>query len=1073
MLNASRIVVRTPFQPIVFEQTKETFEQVLHSTIFKEALFLGSPNLYEELEKAEEVLNEEVKLSLYKYFLRMSYRCTPFGMFSGVSAGTIGTKTVATIVKQSSYRKHSRCDNHFINTFVQKILKDDLIKSSVNWHANNTIYRNGDALRYVEYRLTNSQRNHHLAKVETSCYLDSILERARQGAKIKELMNAIVSDEVAEEDTATFIDELIESKLLLSELEPVVTGQEPHKALLHVLEKYECGEEYALFLKKILAQIHIIESQPPGTDLAYYKEVMRWVKEWDDAYDPKLIFQSDLSKPSSAMQLSGRVLDDLKEVIAFLGVLNGTTANTNLNKFKEEFTKRYEDDEVPLLEVMDTESGIGYPPGAHANNDQTPLLQGLNLNTSQSTTEYKVATWQKKLVQVYQQCMEQGSIEVTVTNDTFSVDTQAFDKNLLPNSLYTICTVLGTSEEVETDQCTIDYKGSSGPSAANLLGRFCYLDSEIRSIVDELIKQEEQVHPDKIFAEVVHLAQARVGNVLIRPSFRKYEIPILTFSSVDNDHTLVLEDLMVSVKHNRIVLRSKKHNKEVVPRNTTAHNYANDTLPHYYFLCDLQQQENGVRLNWDWGMLNEFKFLPRVKYGRIVLAKARWIIDEKDLVAKPNQSQLDFNTSIENYKIRKKLPRWVVLSQGDNQLPLDLTDGLCLKIVKQELIRNKRIVLEECLFNESNLVVAGPEGKFTNEVIIPWVKEKKEKVLPGNIFVNSTHVQRAFVPGSSWHYIKIYCGVKTSDRILTEVIKPVVDELLKSGCLSQWFFIRYTDPDYHLRLRFKGNSDLLAIITEKLNQQLSPYVVAKQVWKIQSDTYKRELERYGYENIENSELLFFHDSVAIVEVLKLLEGDKGDELRWKFALKGVNDMLHDFGYTIEQKEELMISLREGFRKEFKATSKESQKQLSEHFRKYRKDIELILIPEIDQQHEYEEVWKVAAKKRNDWADSIQKIKYYAKSEKSNLSLDTLMGSYIHIFLNRFMRSKQRAHELVIYDFLSQYYHSTIARQKKTVSVNSLNLTNGTSLPDGLMDGKIASIEVHEEFAKTKEDVLNF
>lgn len=1069
MLNASKIVVRTPFQPIVFEQTKEAFEQVLRSAVFKEALFLGSPDLCEELEKASEVLNEEAKLSLYKYFLRMSYRCTPFGMFSGVSAGTIGTKTVATIVKQSSYRKHSRCDNHFINTFVQKIVKDNGIKFSVNWYANNTIYRNGDALRYVEYRLTNSQRNHHLAKVETSTYLDSILERARLGAKIKELMNALVSNEVTEEEAAAFIDELIESKLLVSELEPVVTGQEPHKALLHVLEKYESGEEHALFFKKIVEQIYTIESQPPGTDIAYYKEVMRWVKKWDDGYDPKLIFQSDLSKPSSAMQLSGGVLDDLQEVIAFLGVLNGATTNTNLNKFKEEFTKRYEDDEVPLLEVMDTESGIGYPPGAHTNNDQAPLLQGLNLNTSQSTTEYKVATWQKKLVQLYQQCIEQGSTEVVVTNETFSVDPQAFDKNLLPNSLYTICTILGTPEEVEADQCIIDYKGSSGPSAANLLGRFCYVDSDIKSIVDELIQQEEEQHPDKILAEVVHLAQARVGNVLIRPSFRKYEIPILSFPSVDDEHTVNLKDVVVSVKNNRVVLRSKKHDKEVVPRNTTAHNYANDSVPHYHFLCDLQQQESGARLNWDWGMLNEFKFLPRIKYRNIILAKARWIIDVKDLVDKPNQSQTDFNTSIEKYKASQKLPRWVVLSQGDNQLPLDLTNDLSLKILKQELTRNKRIVVEECLYNENNLVVTGPEGGFTNEVIIPWIKEKEAKLLEANNSLRPTHVERTFVPGSSWHYIKIYCGVKTSDKILTDVIKPLVDELLEAGILLQWFFIRYTDPDYHLRVRFKGSNQLLAILAEKLNQRLFSYLSTNQVWKIQWDTYKRELNRYGYENIEGSELLFFHDSMAVIEILKLLEGDEGDELRWKFALKGVNDMLSDFGYTVEEMENLMISLREGFRKEFKATSKESQKQLSEHFRKYRKDIEFILSPEIDQQHEYEEVWKIAAKKRSDWADSIQMIKDYTKSEESNLSLDNLLGSYIHMFLNRFMRSKQRAHELVIYDFLSQHYHSTIARQKKKVSEHSIN---GAPLSDGFVDSKTSLSQTQEEFEKTKENVLN-
>ena len=115
MLHASKIVVRTPFQPFVPTQLKESFERQLHSAIFKEALFLGSPNLYDEFEKTGELISEETRLSLYKYFLRMSYRCTPFGMFSGVSAGTIGDSNSFVLPAQSTYHKHTRPDNHFIN----------------------------------------------------------------------------------------------------------------------------------------------------------------------------------------------------------------------------------------------------------------------------------------------------------------------------------------------------------------------------------------------------------------------------------------------------------------------------------------------------------------------------------------------------------------------------------------------------------------------------------------------------------------------------------------------------------------------------------------------------------------------------------------------------------------------------------------------------------------------------------------------------------------------------------------------------------------------------------------------
>jgi len=1030
MLKADTLIVRTPFFPFIKNGVREEFERQLQSAVFKEALFLGSPNLYEEFAKAGPFLNEATRLSLYKYFLRMSYRCTPFGMFSGVSSGVVGEQTSFKLSSQHTYIKHTRPDNHFINVFIHKVLSDEAIKKTTSWFSNNTAYQSGNSIRYVEYRLANNQRTHHLAKVESSIYLNAILTSAKHGATIHELTSTLVALEISEDEATAFIDELIDSRLLLSELEPVVTGQEPYLRVLAILEKYERGKPYTTFLKKIIEQINYIDTQPPGTEIDRYQEVLKLVKEWDNAYDPKLIFQSDLCKPVVEMQVSTCVLDEIQNAISFLAILNGAPVHSNLNKFKEEFSKRYEDAEISLLEVLDTEAGIGYPAGAHANNDQSPLLNGLYFQTKLPVAEYKVMLWQKVLMNEYQQCIAQGKIELEVTDALFSVDNKIFDSSRLADSLYTICSLLGTKEELQSDNFSIDYRGSSGPSAANLLGRFCYLDSDVESITKQLIQQEEKIHPDKIFAEVVHLAQARVGNVLIRPSFRKYEIPILTFAGVDEEHTIVLSDILVTIQSNKIVLRSKKLGKEIVPRNTTAHNYSSDTVPYYYFLCDLQQQESNARLSWDWSLLNEFKFLPRVKYGRVILSKARWVIDEKDVSVITKQIELDFKNELDKYRKNNQLPQWVVLSQGDNQLPLDLEDDLCLNILRQELIRNKRVVLEESLFNENNLVMEGPEGRFTNEIIIPWSKIQKKADSKTRTYRATPLEQRNFIPGSSWQYVKIYCGVKTSDQILVDVIKPLADELLSENIISQWFFIRYADPDYHLRVRFKSDKLFFAEITERLNKRLEFYLSHNLVSKIQHDTYKRELERYGRENIENSELLFFHDSVAAVEILKLLDGDDGDELRWMFTLKGVNDLLTDFGYSLEGKEKVMIPIRDGFMKEFNATDKESQKQLSEHLRRHKKEIEFLVSPEIEDEHDYHEVWKIFETRSREWAACVHAAKELANSSSSNLSLDDLVGSYVHMLVNRFIRSKQRVHELVIYDFLCQHYHSAIARQRK-------------------------------------------
>ena len=65
-----------------------------------------------------------------------------------------------------------------------------------------------------------------------------------------------------------------------------------------------------------------------------------------------------------------------------------------------------------------------------------------------------------------------------------------------------------------------------GPSGANLLGRFCHADPDLLANVAEHLREEEALDPDAIFAEVVHLPEGRLGNVLLRPVLRPRRDPV-------------------------------------------------------------------------------------------------------------------------------------------------------------------------------------------------------------------------------------------------------------------------------------------------------------------------------------------------------------------------------------------------------------------------------------------------------------------------------------------------------------------------------------------------------------------
>ena len=109
------------------------------------------------------------------------------------------------------------------------------------------------------------------------------------------------------------------------------------------------------------------------------------------------------------------------------------------------------------------------------------------------------------------------------------------------------------------------------------------------------------------------------------------------FQALPSENQIPVSDLMISIRGGEIILRSKIHNKRVIPRLTTAHNFGKQGLPVYKFLCDLQSQGMARPNNWDWGQLGLLKRLPRVIYKNLIISKAQWRIEEEDLKDLPEK----------------------------------------------------------------------------------------------------------------------------------------------------------------------------------------------------------------------------------------------------------------------------------------------------------------------------------------------------------------------------------------------------------------------------------------------------
>ncbi|MDI5898134.1 thiopeptide-type bacteriocin biosynthesis protein [Flavobacterium yafengii] len=275
-------------------------------------------------------------------------------------------------------------------------------------------------------------------------------------------------------------------------------------------------------------------------------------------------------------------------------------------------------------------------------------------------------------------------------------------------------------------------------------------------------------------------------------------------------------------------------------------------------------------------------------------------------------------------------------------------------------------------------------------------------------------MKRDFCIGSEWLYYKIYTGVKTADLVLLEKLYPVILDLIEKKIIDKWFFIRYKDPDEHLRIRFYCKTpENVSTAIARMYPVLSILLEENSIWKVQTDTYQREIERYGEKTMIDSETLFCYDSEMIMHYLTVKSSFERHEIQLLFSFTAIDTFLNSFGLSNSDKLFLMDELQLAFKKEFdadKSLKKELDKQYRELFLEMQRFILGIAIDD------YPEIFTIIKAKRNKCNEQIDSIK-----GKLQIPLSDFLMSHIHMMINRQYTSKQRMYELVIYDHLHRYY----------------------------------------------------
>ncbi|MCK5057749.1 MAG: lantibiotic dehydratase family protein [Candidatus Aminicenantes bacterium] len=741
--NFSSFILRSPLFPFNFieslisgrDTTEEQLREVCDNPVIREAIFLASPDLYApmqewlkgELEDAKKL--ERMLYSLTRYLIRMSSRPTPFGLFAGFRIGRWAEETRIELLPQSDYSRHTRMDMNYLCALALDLAKHPVIKENIKFYINSSIYPVGEQLRYVEYRYVKARRTHHIVAVDHSEYLQRVLDKAARGAYLKELAGILVDDEISLEEANEFIEELIDSQLLVNDLEPAITGPEFLHQVLAVLENIDGIEDIKKRLTRTLASIEQIDRGKIGTTMPEYFRIVDNLKPLGTEFELKFMFQTDMVKPTRHCTLDQTIVDDILSGVEVMNRLTPAAEVTNLTRFRDAFFERYESRKIPLLQALDTECGIGYRQTA-TQGDISPLVDDIALpDTDSGTSELNWDRIQAFLFKKYREALAEKKYRVELTDEDLKPFEPRWDD--LPDTFSTMIQFVKAEDE-ERKKMEIFMTGFGGSGAGNLLGRFCHADPQTFDYVKEITAKEAELNPDVILAEIIHLPEARLGNILLRPVLRDYEIPYLGKPAVAPEFQVKLPDLLVSVHRNRIVLRSRTFNKEIIPRLTSAHNYSLRALPIYHFLCDLQTQNMRGGAGFRWGSLaGEYDFLPRVVYKNIILSPATWDIQKKDIehLFRLKDQDDKLIAAAAEWRKANRIPAYVDLSDGDNKLLINLENLLCLKTLFSVTKNRPGFQLTEFLFDPGATLVTGREGVFTNEFIVSFHRVKQRNNL--------------------------------------------------------------------------------------------------------------------------------------------------------------------------------------------------------------------------------------------------------------------------------------------------------------------------------------------------------
>lgn len=816
-----------------------------------QSLELASPDLVEGVacwrREPAAKRSRSAERSLVRYITRTASRPDLFGLAGAYVIGQFSDDARLELGARSELVVSARVDSGLLQDVVRRAASDASDDPGLVVRRNPGVYAAAGRLR-VAARVPGSTK-HRLVAIRPTPAIEIALQAATDGATVGALVAALVAAGSPADHAATVIGRLIASDLLVPAAQITVTGSEPGIQALRALRAVPGGESCADGVQRAVdavAQATRIGSETISAVAAAIEPAGVEVKR-------RRCLQVDARRPGT-IRLPVAVRTEMLRAVDLLARIVPPHPST-LAAFTEAFERRFATRSVRLLEALDPDFGVRLEPQLFVPVDWDP----------------GAARRRRALLELVERGRASDSASVELT----AGDLEALERPrpaAVPRA-FTMLTRLiardaaaaasGNFQLVEPDV--------NGPSGVRPLGRLCRSDPELEAHVREHLEREAALDPECLYAELSVTPETDAGlNITQRPLLREWEIDYGGASGAQDGRRLDPADLMVSIDDGEVLLRSVAHDRRVVPSSTVAMNPLWVSLPAARFLLLLAFQGTAANLSWHWGELANAPELPRVTSRRTILSLRRWNVTESELAdVRPGTDATGFRR-LRDWRAQRGVPRLVDFEHPTSKLLVDFDNVLSVDAFLSAARDIGMVRLVETPVAEPS-PVHGPDGRYAHELIVPFVQTRPRA--PRARMPRSARPvgesRRRFPPGTEWLYANLYGPVASADRVLLGEIGPLADRLRGVGLVDRWFFIRYADPERHLRVRFHGRPvDLLGEVLPALRDAAAPALADGQLYRISLDTYEREVERYGgLEGVDLMELLAEADSDAVIAML--------------------------------------------------------------------------------------------------------------------------------------------------------------------------------------------------------------